>query len=179
MFILCAALNTAEVEQSQHAIIKEENINEFWGTRENSFMAGFFRWALASYEGLGNRRMLDFPEWTEKAEDIFQSSVLWLSNMKKRRINSKCQHLSVGTELNSFSDFTWMTFALFQLPCVEVYSLGVVLLRAMLNVISAMGTTEGQYGHLWTMLDMEKVIWYFCEIENGLHSIILFFSLAS
>lgn len=97
MFILCAALNTAEIDQSQHTVIKEENINEFWATRENSFMAGFFRWALASYESLGNRRILDFPGWAEKDEDIFQSSVLWLSNTKKRRINSKCQHLSGGT----------------------------------------------------------------------------------
>lgn len=78
---------------------------------------------------------------------------------------------------NSFSIFTWMRFALFQLSCVEIYSLGVVPLRAVLNVISAMGTTEGQYGHLWTMLDMEKVIWYFCEnwIWLAFHNIVFFF----
>jgi len=33
-----------------------------------------------------------------KYEDILQSSVLRLSNIKKRRINSECQHLSVVTE---------------------------------------------------------------------------------
>lgn len=62
-------------------------------------MADFLRWALDSYEGLGNRRTLGCPGWAGKDEYILQSSVLWLSNTKKRRISSECQYLSEVTEV--------------------------------------------------------------------------------
>lgn len=67
--------------------------------REDSFVAAVLRWALDSLEGLGNRRMLGCLGWAGKDADILQSSVLWLSSMKNRRINSECQHSSVGTEV--------------------------------------------------------------------------------